>query len=607
MGQDQRLVRSRVSDTPGTIAQVVPDLPTFAVDDGFAYRVPEDLIGLELGSIVRIPLGSRRVRGYVASIRKGETSSLKPVISVSGDQPIFGDALLQTLRWAALHYVAPLSVLLARAAPPNLPRGKGRAPKSAVPGLTSPLPEVSESAASGARVRPTCYISAGPYASVVAQLANAPLHSERNVAVVAPTVDEANALADRLREVYGDRVIYVSSALAAKDATKAWVRAMRHSGLLVVGTPEIALWPLGAPAMWIVVEEGRRAMKSKQTPTLQVRDLVRRRALVERTSVVFLGPVPTLDTLAKGAAVVEPPGRVWPLVELIDRREDSPGGRSLSSRTVHAIRQVVKRGGQVFVFVSRRGYAPAFRCVRCRELRRCPECGSGPDRGDRCKRCGASLGPCTECGGRRFEPLGAGMGRVAEEIQKQIGEDRVGGVGSGRQVIVGSERDLPYVPETALTVAVDADSLLMAPNYRAEDDAIRLLVRVAATVARGTGRRCLVQTGQPQHRGLDALRSGHPIEFLNALNRERERDHLPPAASLIAIEVVGDTTAQSDDLEVLVSDTVQVHGPETGGGRTRWFVQGDSIHGSRIQLRSIVQRWRDANLKVRIDADPIDL
>ncbi len=596
-----------MNDTQGLIAQVVPDLPTFAVDDGFAYKIPDDLLGLEIGSIVRVPLGSRRVRGYVVSTRSGDIAALKPVISVSGDQPVFDEALLQTLRWAALHYVAPLSVLLGRAAPPNLPRGKGGRIQAPIPELVSPLPEVSARAADGKRVRPTCYISGGPYVTTIAATANASLHSGQNVAVVAPTVDEAESLSDSLRQIYGDRVLYISSAIPAKDATKAWVTAMRSSGALVVGTPEIALWPLGGPAMWIVVEEGRRAMKSKQTPTLQVRDLVRRRALVERTTVVFLGPVPTLDTLARGAAVVEPPGRVWPLVELIDRREDPPTGRSLSSRTVQAINKVVKGGGQVFVFVSRRGYAPAFRCVRCRELRRCPQCGSGPDRGDKCKRCGAALGPCSECGGRRFEPLGAGIGRVAEELQRYLGPEHVGSAQSARQVIVGSERDLPYIPDAALTVAVDADSLLMAPNYRAEDDAVRLLARVVLTVARGQGQRCLIQTAQPQHRGLSALRSGHPMEFLTSLISERERDQLPPAASLIAIEVGGDATGNSTDIETLAGEGVQVHGPETGGGRTRWFIQGESIQGTRVQLRTVVQRWRDSGRKVRIDADPIDL
>jgi len=595
-----------VADEPGRIAQVIPDLPTFAVDDGFAYRIPDELDGVDVGSLVRVPLGSRRIRGYVVSMRHGEVSGLKPIISISGDHRVFDEKLLQTLRWAALYYVAPLAVLLGKAAPPNLPRGKGRPPKAEVPETASPAAAVTSAAAAGAHVRPQCLVMSGPYVPAIAGLAGQPVAADKNVAVVAPTHAEAVSLAVSLEEWFGDRVVLISSALPAKEATRAWVRASSVGGLVIVGTPEITLWPLGSPALWIVVEEARRAMKSKQTPTLQVSSVVRRRALVERTAVVFLGPVPTLDTLAKGAAVKEPPGRVWPLVEVVDRREDPPGGRVLSTRTIQSIAQTVKRSGQVFVFVSRRGYAPAFRCVRCRELRKCPNCGAGPDRGDSCRRCGTPLGPCVSCGGRRFEPLGAGLGRVTEQLQQRFGPE-VAGQERSRQIIVGTERDLPWVPETALSVAVDADSLLLAPNYRAEEDAMRLLVRVAATVARGRGNRCLIQTAQPEHRAFAALRHGHPLDFLRELNSERERDHLPPAADLLVIEVAGDATDRHAELGVLEGDQVQIHGPEEGGGRTRWFVQGDELHLIRVQLRNIVRQWRDAGLKVRVDADPIDL
>lgn len=595
-----------MSDSTGRIAQVVPDLATFAVDDGFAYEIPDGL-DVTVGSIVRVPLGARRVRGYVVSVRTGDTERLKPVISVSGDEPVFDELLLRTLSWAAVHYVAPLSILLARAAPPNLPRGATRPPASKVPGLISPLPNVSRAAAEGKHLRPTYLVAGGGYGRIVAGVAAAPLAAGQNVAVVAPTVDEAAALATELGEVYGDRVLSVSSAVAARTATKRWLAAQRGSGVLVVGTPEVALWPLGRPSLWIIVEEGRRAMKAKQTPTLQVRELVRRRSMIERSVVAFLGAVPTIDVLARGAATVEPPGRVWPLVELVDRGEDPPGAKSLAARTAQAIRATVKRGGQVFVFVSRRGYAPAFRCVKCRELRRCPECGSGPDRGDVCRRCGAALGPCINCGGRRFEPLGAGIGRVAEELQRLFDETFVGPAGSGKQIIVGSERDLPYIPESALAVAVDADSLLMSPTYRAEEDAVRILARVVTTVARGRGRRCLVQTAQPGHRALEMLTSGHPLKYLSMLAEERERDQLPPAAELLAIEVSGEIDATATDLEKLEETGIQIHGPESGGGRTRWFLQGRSLGDVRVRLRSMVQRWRDSGVKVRVDADPIDL
>jgi primosomal protein N' (replication factor Y) len=433
------------------------------------------------------------------------------------------------------------------------------------------------------------------------------LAAGRNVAVVAPTVHEAALLSDDLSATFGERSIAVTSALSAKEATVQWMRANAGGGALVVGTPEIALWPLGRPSLWIAVEEGRRAMKSKQTPTLQVREVLRRRALLERTSLALVGAVPTLDTLARGADVDEPAGRVWPLVELIDRRQDPPGTGGVSEQVVRAIRGVVSRGGQVFVFVTRRGYAPAFRCVRCRELRRCVACSAGPDRRDLCRRCGAALGPCLECAGRRFEPLGVGMGRVLDDLKRYLGEDRVGETGAPFQVVVGSERDLPYVPETALSVAVDADSLLLAPHYRAEEDAVRILARVALTVARGRGRRAIIQTNQPDHRALAMLRSGHPIAYLLELAKERESSGLPPATELLAIEVSGDPTAAAVDIESLHTSTVQVHGPDEGGGRTRWFLQGDSLQHSRVRLRSMVQRWRDGGNRVRIDADPIDL
>ena len=101
----------------------MPALPTFAVDDGFSYRVPEELSDVTVGSIVRVPLGGRRVKGYVTHVRSAEPQKpLKDVLGVVGELPIFSDRLLETLRWAAIHYVAPVATLLGRPGPPNSPR-----------------------------------------------------------------------------------------------------------------------------------------------------------------------------------------------------------------------------------------------------------------------------------------------------------------------------------------------------------------------------------------------------------------------------------------------------------------------------------------------------
>jgi primosomal protein N' (replication factor Y) len=589
------------------IAQVVPDLPTFAVDAGFRYRIPDTLEGITVGSMVRVPLGGRRVRGYVVELRSDEGDRrLKDIAAVSGDVPVFGPRLLETLRWAAVHYVAPLAAVLGKAAPPNLPRGRVPTREWSGAEIPSPLPQVTAALQAGRHAHPAYLVGSGPWLDDIAGLAAPVLTAERTMGVVLPTLAEAEVLAGALTARLGPRVVLVSSSLPARDVTRAWLEAERGNGRVVVGTREIALWPLGTPALWFVVEEGRRAMKAPQTPTLHVRDVLRRRAAVERSALVFAGAVPTVETLSRGVDVHQPSHRIWPLVEVVDRATEPPGGGVVMEATRRAIAGALQRQEPVFVFVSRHGYAPAFRCVRCRALRRCPRCGAGPGRGDVCRRCGAEVGPCRECGGRRFEPLGAAVGRVLDELRGRLG-DAVGPPDSARPVRVGTERDLPGAGPVALAVAIDADSLLLAPHYRAEEDALRLLARVAALVRRGRGHRCLLQTAQPQHRVIAALRGGRPGALLEELTVERVAEGFPPATELLAVEAEGGGAGLDVALREAVAGDATTHGPAEEGDRQRWLLQATHLDPVRLRLRPLVQTWRDGGVRVRIDADPVDL
>ena len=159
MGSDPFAARCGRGIILSQLAQVVPDLPTFAVDDGFTYRVPTGM-DLEVGSVVRIPLGGRRVRGFVVGLRAERPGTrsprLKDVAGRSGDRPVFDEQMLETLRWAAVHYVGPMATVLGRSAPPNVPR-RVRAPSlDPISGpFDSGLSEVSAVAAAGQHRRLT--------------------------------------------------------------------------------------------------------------------------------------------------------------------------------------------------------------------------------------------------------------------------------------------------------------------------------------------------------------------------------------------------------------------------------------------------------------------
>jgi hypothetical protein len=51
-----------------------------------------------------------------------------------------------------------------------------------------------------------------------------------------------------------------------------------------------------------------------------------------------------------------------------------------------------------------------------------------------------------------------------------------------------------------------------------------------------------------------------------------------------------------------------VMGPvERRNGGHRWLLQAPDLTKARHGLRSVVQRWRDAGVTVRVDADPLEL
>lgn len=592
------------SDDPveASVVRVVPDVPAFSVDDGFAYAVPDGMV-LGTGDLVRVPLGGRRVRGWVTGVdRSADRSSLKEVLGRSGDVAVFDRRLLGVLRWVASHYVAPLATVLAKATPPNLPR-------------LSAAPQASVEAADGSGVPPSApgpaprrvavWFGPGPWAEAISDRVASVLGGGGSALVVAPSFVEAEEIAGTLAGRFGQRVVLASSRLPAADSTRAWILGATRTGTVVVGTRDVALWPVTSLALAVAVGEGRRGMKDKATPTVHARDVLYRRALVENFGLVLCDPVPTAEALIR-ASVIEAVGaaRPWGLVEIVDRRSEPPGMPLLGATASAAMRAAVGAGKRVLLFTHRR--TTAQRCVSCRSLRACAQCGAAPGVGLTCARCGSEVGPCPRCGGRRFEMLGSGVSRLAAEAGRIVGSEAVGEPGSGRSVVVGTERDLPGL-SVDLSIVADGDGPIMAPTYRAAEDGLRLLGRVAGAAGRGRGRRAVVQTMQPDHPTMVALRRGDPVSFVASDAARRAQLGFPPGGELLVVEAAGLPDEWVGELATEIGGRATVLGPAAGGDRRRWLLQGRDLAAARVVLRSLVGRWREGGVRVRVDADPLDL
>ncbi len=132
--------------------------------------------------------------------------------------------MLRSLRWAATHYVAPLSTVLARCAPPNLPRRKPHIHEVAVREVGGVLTAWGERQAGRGRTRPAYLLTGDPLPSVTSAIVPV-LREGKNVIVTAPTVVEAHAAADTLRMVFGDRVLLATSDESPRSEQRHGVRS----------------------------------------------------------------------------------------------------------------------------------------------------------------------------------------------------------------------------------------------------------------------------------------------------------------------------------------------------------------------------------------------
>jgi primosomal protein N' len=514
--------------------------------------VPEHLAGATVGSLVRVPLAGRRVRGWVVETTTRPRDGLKEIASISGSLPVFDSGLAASLHWAAGHYVAPYPVVLAKATPPNLPREArpDRRPSLTMAGGGGPVDQVATDTAAGKRRPITAVVGRWRDLEWIRALA-APMSEGGSVVVVAATVAEVGELAERASPHYGDRLIALTTDDAAQ-VTRSWERA-QSGGCLLIGTPRVAAWHVRGLALVLVLEEGRRAMKERQTPTIHVRDLTTVRSRVEGFNAVFFGPTPSVELMAAGASMLRSSGRPWALVEVVDRSGEGPGGRLLSDQSMAAIRAVTAVPGETGFVLTGRSLAI----------------------------------------------------RVTEEINHRLGGKASSTERGEAPILVGTERDLAGLEPVTLAVVTSVDAMMRGGGYRSSEETLRQLARLGGIVRGGRGHRMIVQTDDPGSSLIATLRRGEPIPFLEGILVERAREGFPPASEMIAIELRG-RVPEGVASEIEGLGAREVLGPMIIDEGKRWLISGD-LALSRRRLRSIVGTWREKGATVRIDADPIDM
>jgi primosomal protein N' (replication factor Y) len=502
------------------VVRVLPDVP--AIDKTFDYLAPDDV---GVGTMVRIPLHGRRVGGWVVAedVEPPAGKALKAVTKVTGVGPPAD--LVHLAAWAAWRWTGRRATFLRTASPPT-----------AVRGLPPPAPPVPPAASVGdGGLVGDAFARTGP---VVVRLPPAadpfPFVLARHPALVlAPSLDAAAGLAGRLRRA-GRPV-----ALVPRD----WARAAA-GGTTVVGARAAAWAPVPDLAAVVVLDAHDEVYQEERAPTWNAWQVAAERARRAGVPCVLLSPCPSLDVLAVAEPVL--PARAeeragWSVVDVVDRRRDDPRSGLYSERLVDALRS----GGRVVCVLNRKGRSRLLSCAACGELARCAACDAAVEQDDadlRCRRCGTTRPTvCAACGGTRLKNLRVGVTRVREELEALAGVP-VGEVTGesdelpSTHVLVGTEAVLHRVTAADTVAFLDVDQELLAPRFRAAEQALALLARAARVVGGRSGHgRLLLQTRLPDHEVVAAALHADPGRVAVAEAPRRTALRLPPTTALAVV------------------------------------------------------------------------
>lgn len=515
-----------------TVVRVVPDV--LGIDKHFDYTVPDGSVDVvHIGDLVRVELNGRRVRAWVVDVDPADahTRSIKPIVRWSGRGP---DADIVALaEWAAVRWAGRRRNFLGVASPP---RHVATVPRERRTGLVveprSPASTAILANGGGVlRLPPT----SDPVPAVLSAVALGP------TLVVEAGIDRAMLLAARLRR----------SGLTVALVPDQWDLAA--GGVDVVVGARTAAWaPCPGLRAVVVLDEHDEALQEEGSPTWHARDVVLERGRRAGAPVLLVSPCPTLAAVERGPTTRPPrerERRAWPIVEIVDRRDEEPWKRSLLTSAL--IAQLRDHDRRVVCVLNVVGRARRAACRQCRALARCERCeaavSQAADHSLVCPGCRTSRPPvCGACGAGRFVAVRPGVTRLREELEAAAARPVVEVTGAGPDhpaavgVYVGTEAVLHRVDRADTVAFLDLDAEILAPRYRAAEQAMGLLARAARLVGpRERGGRILVQTFVPDHEVIRAAVLADPGRLTDAERSRRQALRLPPFGAFAEISGSG--------------------------------------------------------------------
>ena len=362
------------------------------------------------------------------------------------------------------------------------------------------------------------------------------------------------------------------SGLGERERLTAWLRCRDGAARVLIGTRSAVFTPFKRLRLIVVDEEHDASFKQQDRLRYSARDVAVKRAKDLDIPLILGSATPSLESLEnvrcrryrRQALPRRATGAALPRIHILDIR----GHRlqdGLSQPLIVRIGRHLEAGGQVLVFLNRRGYAPAYLCAGCgwqavcdacdarltlhlgRRLLACHHCGAERPVPTACPACGRSELTAVGAGTERAEAalkarfpdfslirVDRDTTRTQRRLETELAKIRQDGPG----ILVGTQMLAKghHFPNITLVAAINADAGFLSADFKAPERTAQLLIQVAGRAGRADrAGHVWIQTLQPENPALQCLVEAGYAGFAERELANRHETGMPPARHMALV------------------------------------------------------------------------
>lgn len=472
------------------------------------------------------------------------------------------------------------------------------------------------------------------------------LAEKKQVLYLVPEISLTTQLTDRLRRVFGDRLLIYHSKFTDRERVEVWNRLLHdNEPLVILGVRSSVFLPFRDLGLIVVDEEHESSYKQYDpAPRYNARDAAIVLAAMHGAKILLGSATPSVETFYKAKSgkyglvsmMQRYEGSVLPDVEIVDMRDQRKrklNDGSLSAPLMEATDSALADGKQAIIFQNRRGFAPVVVCRECGWTPKCHNCDVSMvyHKGTsllKCHYCGFTQNLpklCPACGQNSIDVYGYGTERIAEEVQNRFKNCKVSRMdldttrnkdryqtiidefsAHKTDVLVGTQmvsKGLDFESVKVVGV-INADTMLNFPDFRSNERAFNMFEQVSGRAGRRKELgKVFIQTSQADNPVLKFVKEHDYFKFYESELEERRKFHYPPFTRIINVYVKNKDAVKVDRAAAVFSNALRnsfgnrIFGPEKPfvSRVATWYMQQIMI---KVEVEASMAKVKDLLLAI---------